>query len=226
MAFLSHGELGVAVGAPHGPAPPWACGPRSPFDFPQGERPLSAPSPLDSGFRRKDARGAGPQLLVAEGWESRCGGTGDSRIAPTDPHPKPSPSRGRDFGASRGARRRLWLCRGRGSGWLGGLPGLGLAALGGGVVRGGRGRWRLVCLLTAMSSGAMPRVLSAGRADAEAAGDRRGLGVVRDGVSIDEDVDGAEGGLCLSTGEAGGAEVDEKEVVVGAAGDDSEALRR
>ena len=42
-------------------------------------------APLDTGFRRYDDGGVRGRrgLLVAEGWGSRCGGTGDSRSAPT-----------------------------------------------------------------------------------------------------------------------------------------------
>ena len=61
------------------------------------------------------------------------------------------------------------------------------------------------------------------RAEADAAGDERRLRVVRDGVLVDRDAGLVERLLGDLAGEALGPEVDQHQVVVGAARDDGEA---
>ena len=70
----------------------------------------------------------------------------------------------------------------------------------------------------------MPAVVTAGGADAQAGGDERRLGVVGDRVLVQRDAGAVERLLGHLAGDAEGPEVDEHEVVVGAAGDDAEAL--
>ena len=65
-----------------------------------------------------------------------------------------------------------------------------------------------------------------GGAEAEAAGDERLLGVVGDRVLVAGDPGAVERLLRHLAGDAERAEVDEHQVVVGAAGDDAEAFGR
>lgn len=62
------------------------------------------------------------------------------------------------------------------------------------------------------------------RADAHAAGDHRAEGLKRDGVAVDGDAGLVERDLRLFAGHAFAGQVDEDQVVVGAAGDEAEAF--
>src|SRR3954454_24936319 len=63
-----------------------------------------------------------------------------------------------------------------------------------------------------------------GAADADARGDRRWLRVERDRVLVEDDAGGAAAGLGVGAGHAGLAQVEQREVGVGAAGDRPQAL--